>query len=466
MWIRSRGMTSPFGWVVWGLLAVVLWSVVLWSTAAQAAAPVYRDDLDRAGIIASYEQQVQDQSTFLNLRLLASEYLKRYRETLDPEDLLRAETAARQSLEQLPERNGSAVFLLGSALVAQHRFQEALDLTRPLSGLGLQTASILMELGSLDQAKEVLENLPASAPEGSDVSRSFASVGRLGIRSRYAELTGDLARARQLATDFVGFIDQFYTYPVEARAWGHTRVGDLAFLMGDLAEAEARYRTALERFPNEIPAMIGLARVTAASHRWKEALEWSSQAAERIPTVDSLALKADAQEALGNVAGARVTGSLIEVVARLGSVQGIYDRSLAMYYADHGIHLPEALQIAQQERQLRADPYTNDALAWVLAANERWEEAAVAMQEALQWGTADPLFQFHAAVIADHLQQPQKALEHLQTALSQNPHFHHRFGDQARQLLVLITLGGSDVETGMPIPAVLGASVNAGAVGA
>ncbi len=390
-------------------------------------APVYPDYQDRNAWVSGYEATVQEHPSFLSLRLLAEEYLKRFREVGDPEDLLRAEEAARRVLgiKAQPESSRvSAYSVLASALVGQHRFAEALAVAQQgeriaPEPLQTQLASILMELGEYEQAEQHLSQVRGGG----------------SVQARYLELTGHLQEARQMLQESMAQMDRFYTNPAELRSWFHMRTADLAFLAGALDEAEYRYREALQIYPQQVPALTGLARLYAAQHRWPEALEAASQGAELLPTVENLSYKADAQRALADLEGAAATEELIGTVAHVGRVKGLYDRALAVYYSEHGIHLPEALQIARHELSLRQDIYSQDTLAWAAAANGYWQEAESAIQQALRLNTEDPLLHFHAGMIAVHVQKPQQAVQQLSQALALNPHFHPRYAEQAREML-------------------------------
>lgn len=395
--------------------------------------PVFPDYLQRSEIISTYEKEVhQFPDSSLLLRLLAAQYLKRFREVGDVEDLLRAEQAARRSLDIQPDRNQAASMLLASALLSQHQFREALQVLTdaeqsapdnpPLVSL---IASIQIELGNYDAAQQLLQSL----------TNESAISGHNAVAARYLELTGNLTSARQLLNETMQQMDAFYTNPAETRAWFHVRAGDLAFVAGDFTLAEQRYREALDLFPMDIPAFTGLARLYAAGHRWQEALEAANQGVELVPLVETLGYKADAQRALGDLEGAAATEELIGVVAQLSKVKGIYDRALAVYYIEHGIHLPEALEIARREVAVRDDIYAEDTLAWAAAANGRWQEAQQAAQRATRYGTEDALLQFHAGMIALHCGNREEAIERLTQAVTLNPQFHHNYADQARQVL-------------------------------
>lgn len=394
---------------------------------------VFPDYLQRSHIISVYEEKVaQSPNSSIFLRLLADQYLRRFRELADIDDVLRAEQAARRSLALQPRHNEVSSMLLASALLSQHQFREALDVINNAQNPSVDNpnivslrASIQMELGDYEATHQLLQNL----------AEGESNSGHNAVVARYLELTGNLASARQLLNEAMQEMDSFYTTSAETRAWFHVRTGDLAFAAGDFALSEQRYREALDLFPRHIAAFTGLARLYAAQHRWQDALNAASQGIELMPLVETLSYKADAQLALGNRKGATETEDLIGVVAYLSKVKGIYDRALAVYYTEHGIHLKEALQIARSEVAVRDDVYAQDTLAWAAAANGQWQEAQKAAQRATRFGTEDALLQFHAGMIAFHLGNRESAIKRLTQAVSLNPQFHHKYADEARQVL-------------------------------
>ncbi|MEH2253903.1 tetratricopeptide repeat protein [Nostoc sp.] len=395
---------------------------------------VFPDYLQRSHIISVYEEKVaQSPNSSIFLRLLADQYLRRFREMADVEDVLRAEQAARRSLALQPRHNQVSSMLLASALLSQHQFRSALEVLNNTQNPSLDNpnivslrASIQMELGDYEAAHQLLQNL----------AQEESNSGHNAVVARYLELTGNLASARQLLNEAMQEMDSFYTMSAETRAWFHVRTGDLAFAAGDFALSEQRYREALDLFPRHIAAFTGLARLYAAQHRWQDALNAANQGIELMPQVETLGYKADAQLALGDQKGATETEDLIGVVAYLSKVKGIYDRALAVYYTEHGIHLTEALQIAHSEVAVRDDVYAEDTLAWAAAANGQWQEAQRAAQRATRFGTEDALLQFHAGMIALHLNNREEAIKRLTQAVSLNPQFHHKYADQARQAIL------------------------------
>ncbi|MBE9004050.1 tetratricopeptide repeat protein [Fortiea sp. LEGE XX443] len=394
------------------------------------SALVFPDYLQRSHIISVYEEKVaQSPDSTIFLRLLADQYLRRFREMGDIDDVLRAEQAARSSLALQPRHNQVSSMLLASALLSQHQFREALDVLNNSSVDDVKVvslkASIQMELGDYETTNQLLQNL----------TEETANSGNNAVLVRYLELTGNLAAARKLLDESMQEMDSFYTNPAETRAWFHVRAGDLAFAAGNYALSEQRYLEALDLFPRHIAAFTGLARLYAAQHRWQDALKAANQGVEMMPLVETLGYKADAQRALGDREGAEQTEDLIGVVAYLSKVKGIYDRALAVYYTEHGIHLPEALKIARSEVAVRDDIYAEDTLAWAAAASGQWQEAQQAAQRATRYGTEDALLQFHAGMIALHFNKREEAIQRLTQAVNLNPQFHHKYADEARQVL-------------------------------
>ncbi|MBN3905524.1 MAG: hypothetical protein HWQ35_02740 [Nostoc sp. NMS1] len=410
---------------------------------------VFPDYLQRSHIISVYEQKVaQSPDSSIFLRLLADQYLRRFREIGDIDDVLRAEQATRRSLALQPRHNDVSSMLLASALLSQHQFREALDVLNNSSldnpNIVSLLASIQMELGDYETTHQLLQNL----------AQEESNSGHNAVLARYLELTGNLASARKLLDEAMQEMDSFYTTSAETRAWFHVRTGDLAFAVGDFALSEQRYREAFDLFPRHIAAFTGLARLYAAQHRWQDVLNIANQGIELMPLVETLGYKADAQIALGDHEGATETEDLIGVVAYLSKVKGIYDRAMAVYYTEHGIHLPEALQIARSEVAVRDDVYAEDTLAWAAAANGQWEEAQKAAQRATRFGTEDALLQFHAGMIAFHLGKRGEAIKRLTQAVSLNPQFHHKYADQARQVLANLVPSVS-----FPTPNTIGSSL-------
>ena len=144
----------------------------------------------------------------------------------------------------------------------------------------------------------------------------------------------------------------------------------------------------------------------------------------------------DVYKKAGRVKEAQQQYELIEYIGHLSTLnQVLANRELAMFYADQGTKLPEALELACKELEVRHDIYTWDTLAWVLYKNGRWGEASGAINKALALHTNDSLLLFHAGMIYHSLGNDSDAEDFLSRALKANPHFHVFHAEVARRTL-------------------------------
>jgi tetratricopeptide (TPR) repeat protein len=139
---------------------------------------------------------------------------------------------------------------------------------------------------------------------------------------------------------------------------------------------------------------------------------------------------------MGKTDEARKQYDLFLFIARTYEVNKVnFGIEKAIFLADHDMNLADALTAAQQAGAIRADVNTQDSLAWVLYKNGKLAEAKAASDQALRLGTPNPLFYFHAGMIAQALNDPATAQTYLHKALSLNPQFHIVYADQAAAAL-------------------------------
>ena len=431
--------------VIWAVAATIAAALVAWPAfvrsheappsaplPAWTAAPVKPDYESRDVLVSTYEDDARrNPGDQIIAQMLASQYMQRYRERADVDDLLRAEHEARRSLALQPRYNISADMEMASVLMGFHRMHEALGYAReaaritPSSYAARATiANLDMEIGDYEGAKRELTPGPAQHDSVWDVSLA-----------RYDELTGHLAAARTLVDGVQRQMDDVYDNPAEARAWTHWRQGELAFAAGDDATAIAKYKEALAIFPSYWHGYNGLAKAYWGSRQWTAALDAAAKGASAYPLPETLGYEYDAQRALGDDAGAERTLDLIYAIERLGNAQGMNDRLIAVFYADHGLRNADAIAIARRDLARRDDIYSEDTLAWTLAAAGRWAEARPHAERAVRLGTEDARLQYHAGVIVLHCGARDEARRRLQYALSLNPHFHPYQAGDARRLL-------------------------------
>lgn len=399
-----------------------------------APAPVSADYKQRDRVIAFYEEQVRrDRLDQITQRMLGAEYLQRFRETGDMNDVTRAHAMGEQSLHLQPQGNVTALGIIASSDLAFHRFVPALAAERAAieaepfdQNARAQSASILMELGRYDRAAGIL-----LGPSGPDPNPTWMS-----IRARYRELSGELAGARGEISRATQMVDRMETVPAYTRSWYHMRDAQLAFEAGDAQTADAEFTESLRIFPDNAMALLYQAKFYRAHGDWKRALSAAAHSAQLYPLPQALGYQADAQRALGDEDGARKTDALIRAEQRLFNVQGVNDRLLAMYYAEHHEYLTDALAAARSDLQKRGDEiYADDTMAWVLAAMGRWPEARAYAERAVRYGTQDPEIQYHAGAIALHTGYDGEARARLRAALNADASFHPFYAEDARKML-------------------------------
>jgi tetratricopeptide (TPR) repeat protein len=176
--------------------------------------------------------------------------------------------------------------------------------------------------------------------------------------------------------------------------------------------------------------------VQAARGRRDDAIASYQKAQATIPLPAYAAALHDLYTAGGDARLAQQQAGLIDVIVKMeiaGNQKA--DRMLALILANQGRNLTQALELAQADFSVRKDVYTRDALAWVLYKLGRYDEASQMIHEALVFQTPEPLFFYHAGMIAHALGRSPEAKANLQRALALNPKF-----DVAQSVIAARTL--------------------------
>jgi lipopolysaccharide biosynthesis regulator YciM len=375
-------------------------------------------DIDRA--IGVWTANLdRDRADFIAATQLAELYLGRARLTADPADLDRALDASARALHAHPDLT-AAHLLQAQVRLAQHDFDGARgdaqsilaahpELPQALATLG----DAELELGLYDAAAGTYDALGATASGPAVLAR----------QARLASVTGDLAGARQMATDALAAARDGADTALTELAWYHTLSASLAFQAGDVAAAGAAYEAALESWPSSSAALAGLARVRAAEGATAEAIELYQRSVAVVPNLDALATLGDLLAAEGRTDEAGAAFSQARAVAALGTDSGLADRQWALFLANHGEDPALAVQVAAADLERRADVYAHDAYAWALFAAGRLTEAEEAIRSARAQGTEDALLDYHAGMIAAALHRDDEARALLAGALDRNPDF-------------------------------------------
>lgn len=390
----------------------------------------------------------QDPDDFFNYDHLGVAYIQKARETGDVTYYNLAAKALEKSLdlESTHPEASPATKHLATVYYAEHRFTEALSLAQKAIDLNPRdiTPYALIgdarsEMGEYEKAWAAYRNLQHSEDAQSATSGvQYLEQSRDSVESF---LTGDTKAA-------ISHMRRAADISVESRmaresiAWSQFTLGEYYFQSGDLANAEAAYNDALKTYPDYHRALVGLAKVYSAEDHLGEAVELYKKAISVIPLPAYAAALGDVYTKAGNTVEAKKQFDLVEYIGRLNAFnQTVYNRELAVFYADHDIHLQQSLELARKEFDVRHDIYTWDALAWALYTNSQPEQAAQAIKEALHLETKDALLFFHAGMIYERLGDIEKAKDYLQRALAVNPQFHLFYADLARTTLQQLSNG-------------------------
>ena len=442
----------------WLVFLLACSSAPLWAQSAavpqeKSPAPVRRFDLKvREGLGPASEtdgriQSLQDhiKSTpedYAGYDGLGAAYFQKARETgeIDYYDL--AEKTLKKSLELVPPDFRSADPLVHMSLVymGEHRFSEALASTQKAIALGSgNLAAFAIEgdaytdLGDYDQA---LAAYNTGRALGEATSSPLGLAYMYDSRMAYlAFLHGDTAKSIQLMQSAIAAALQG-SLPRENLAWLYFELGERYFQAGDLARAEESYGAGIVADPHHYRSLAGLGKVRAAQGRLDESIQFYQRSLAIIPFPAYAAELGDVYKKAGRLKDAADEYDLVEYIGHLSNLnQVLANRELAMFYADHEIKLPEALELARKELEVRQDIYTWDALAWALYKNGRFQEAASAMNKALRLKTNDPLLLFHAGMIYHSMGSDSEAEASLRRALQTNPHFHVFYAETATRTL-------------------------------
>jgi tetratricopeptide (TPR) repeat protein len=329
---------------------------------------------------------------YLEFRELAAAYLARQRETGDIEDAVRAERAARRSLELQNRGNVVALTRLVRSLLGQHRFPEALEAAGRAAALDpkawLLVADVELELGRGDKARSAFAQAPVD-PE---------DLSAIVLRARFADADGDPDRALHLLREAARRADELSDLPSEAAAWFHVMVGHTLIDRGRLDEGTTACRTALAIFPRDYRAMTGLAEAAAFRCERDQVVVWASRAIEAAPqNPEALKLLVEAYAASGDHKAAERQHRRFEELAH--SFPRIYDRHWALYSADHDQNLDEAYALATRDLELRTDAAAHETLAWVAFKKGLQSEAQEAIRSALARKPQTASFFHRAAII-------------------------------------------------------------------
>jgi tetratricopeptide (TPR) repeat protein len=396
---------------------------------AATSSAVLEPDVDTQ--IAFWSKRVADRNdAYLELTLLGEAFARKARESGDVGHYTRAQIALERALRVNPD-HAPAVAALSGVLLSLHEFERALAVARPVADRpnGAQALATVgdaqLALGRYGEARAAYARLGRRSPSPASWSR-LAALAEL--RGQVERALDYVARASALARESGDVGESLAFYSLQA--------GEISFRAGRLETAEGHYRVALGTFAGYVPALAGLAKVRAAQRDYPAASALYERATASAPQPELLAALGDVYAAAGADRAARRQFATVEVVARLGKAnRQVFDRQLALFYADRRIRLTDARRLALGELRVRKDVYGFDAAAWVLARSGRCAEALPLARSALRLGTKDPLLFFHRGYVEGCAGDPGARRAWYARALAVNPEFSVRWARVARAVV-------------------------------
>jgi tetratricopeptide (TPR) repeat protein len=351
--------------------------------------------------------------------LLAGAFIQKMRETMDPGYLDRAS----KIVETVLSADGAdyeALRLRSQIELERHDFTKVAEYSRELIANSPDDpwnwgtlGDSLMELGQYDKAAEAYQRMVNMRPDLSSYNRA----------SYYRFVSGDAAGAIEVMKRAI----DAGSPSSENVAWCYVDLGNMYFKIGRVSEAESAYLSALRAFPGYYPAYAGQGRAYAAQGKITEAIESYKRAQSAVPLVEYAGALQDLYALSGQPDEARKQAAMVDMIDKMEQAGGLnVNRNLAMAYADRDRKTDRALELVERELSGRRDIYTYDALAWALYKNKKYEDAGKAKEKALELGTPEPAFYYHAGMIERALGQTDRARKHLEKALALNARFDPR----------------------------------------
>lgn len=380
------------------------------------AGPLYHDPYDparKSQDVAFHEERVKrDPQGAIGWSMLSGAYLARSRESDSYSDAVKAEKAARKSLELRTKGNLGGQTRLINSLLQQHRFQDALavdeqalNLWGPDPQLTQLHADIFLEVGRYDDAQRVIDGN----------SSAFGNPTGKSVIARLALLQGNGLQALDLLRAAYAEVDSNSAATAENVAWFEEKIGECLMSIGQVGEAEKAFQKTLDLYPRDYKAYANLTRLAASRGDWTSVIAFGHKSNAIAPMADILALVGDAysqqgRQVLAEAEYAKVVAlagkpggpsdGLHEFAGASGGHGHTLDRQYAMFCADHNRDLDGAYACALRELQARRDVYAFDVLAWVCLKRGDRTEALQAIRKALSERTEDARILFHAGIIA------------------------------------------------------------------
>jgi tetratricopeptide (TPR) repeat protein len=345
---------------------------------------------------------------------LGAAYLARIGETEDPGLYDEAQRAFNTALGLAPN-DFEATAGLAELELSRHHFRRGLALSLRAREINPSVARVdsgiidaQIELGRYAAAERTLKRYIGRQPE-------LASYSRV---SYYRELRGDPAgalSAMELAASAGG--------SSAGADFAQTLIGRLRFELGQYAEAERVWRGVLARTPDAPDARLGLAAIESGRGDFTSAIKHHRAVFDAIPAPDHAVLLGETLEASGDLDGAAAAyGDGAAAFERLEAAGANTSTELAVFEADHG-SVERAVVAGKRAWRLTPSVRAADAYSWALSAAGLDRAALRFSHRAMQLGSFDPTFLYHAGIVSLRAGERGRARALLSRLLERSPRF-------------------------------------------
>lgn len=339
-------------------------------------------------------------------------YIQKTREENDPQYYDNAKNLFERALELNPE-NADAFGGLGSIYLSEHNFKKALEVGYKAKKLNPHSAYVLsvivdaqIELGMYNEAIKTAQEMVNTRPDLSSYSRV----------SYIREIHGDLPGA----IDVMKMAIKAGAPTGENTAWCTVQLGNLYFTSDKRDSAKIMYQSALEKYPEYIHALGGLAKIKMFEKNYAVAIEIFEKITDKNKLPEYLILLADTYKLTGQNEKANETYNKVKFINTYFKEKGVdTDLELTLFNINQGKNLKDAIHTTENYIKEGNNSFkTYHILAWAEYKNDNNEEAVKNIETALKLGTKEPLLWYHAGKIFEKAGNETKAKEYTSYALS------------------------------------------------
>jgi tetratricopeptide (TPR) repeat protein len=218
-------------------------------------------------------------------------------------------------------------------------------------------------------------------------------------------------------------------------AYATTLLGKLHADQGDYATAAREFQRVLALKPGYPDAMLGLATIEFGRGETHAALERYRAVLRSVPAPDHASLLGEAEEAAGHRSAADRAYQAARDAFDAEAAQGANTATeRAIFEANHG-DPALAMELGRRAWHYTPSVRAADAYSWALSSGGRDREALAMSKQAMRLGSREPIFLYHAGIVALRAGQSERAHAFLARLVAQSPRFHPLYGPRAQRAL-------------------------------